>query len=79
MGEYKATFEIESKTDAHAVERVLTRLYDSLREEARTVGEGTTDSTEMLEQFATVRDAAQEPMPGTLTVIFEQDDDPFEE
>ena len=79
MTEYEAGFEIESKADAYAVERVLTRLYDTLREETRTVREGTTDSTEMLAQFATIRDAAQDPSPGTLTVIYERDDGPFEE
>lgn len=78
MGEYEATFEIESKADAYAVEKVLTRLYDALREESRTVRDGTTDSTEMLEQFATVRDAAQNPMPGRLTVTFEQNEESFE-
>jgi len=79
MVEYEATFEIESKADAYAVEKLLTRLYDILREEARTVREGTSDSTEMLEQFEIVRNAAQNPMPGTLTVVYEQDDEPFEE
>ncbi|WP_435361802.1 hypothetical protein [Haloarchaeobius sp. DFWS5] len=79
MVEYEATFEIESKSDAYAMERVLTQLYDALREEARTVREGTEDSTEMLEQFATIRDAAQNPLPGSLTVTFDQADKPFEE
>lgn len=79
MVEYEARFEIDSKADAYAVERVLTQLYDALREETRTVREGTTDSTEMLDQFATIRDAAQDPAPGTLTVIYEQADEPFEE
>jgi len=79
MVEYEARFEIDSKTDAYAVEKVLTRLYNALREETRTVREGTTDSTEMLEQFKIVRDAAQDAKPGTLTVRYEQEDGPFEE
>ncbi len=79
MVEYEARFEIESKADAYAVERVLTRLYDALREEARTVREGSTDSMEMLDQFATIRNAAQDPSPGTLTVVYERGDEPFEE
>lgn len=79
MREYEARFEIESKADAYAVERVLTQLYDALREETRTVREGTTDSTEMLDQFATIRNAAQDPTSGTLTVIYERDDEPFGE
>jgi len=79
MVEYEAKFEIDSKTDAYAVEKVLTRLYNALREETRTVREGTTDSTAMLEQFRTIRDAAQDTKPGTLTVKYEQEDGPFEE
>jgi hypothetical protein len=79
MVEYEARFEIDSKADAYAVERVLTGLYDAFREEARTVREGTTDSTGMLDQFATIRDAAKDPMPGTLTVVYEREDEPFEE
>jgi hypothetical protein len=78
MVEYEARFEIDSKTDAYAVEKVLTRLYNALREETRTVREGTTDSTEMLEQFEIIRDAAQDTKPGTLTVKYEQEDGPFE-
>lgn len=78
MEEYKATFEAESKRDAYAVERSLNRVYDSLREESRTVREGTSDSTEMLEQFKTARDAARSRTPGKLTVIYEQQDEPFE-
>ena len=79
MGEYEATFEITSKTDAYAVEQALARLYDSLREESRTVRGGSSDSAEMLEQFATLRDAARDPTPGTLTVSYEQQGESFEE
>lgn len=79
MEEYEATFEVESKPDAHAVERLLDRLYDSLREESLTVRDGTGDSTEMLEQFATVRDAARDPAPATLTVTYERKSESFEE
>jgi C4-type Zn-finger protein len=79
MTEYEAGFEIESKADAYAVEGVLTRLYDTIREETRTVREETTDSTEMLDQFATIHDVAQDPSPGRSTVIYEREDEPFEE
>lgn len=79
MEEYEAIFEVESKTDAYAVERTLNRLYDSLREESMTVRGGTNDSTAMLEQFKAVRDAAQRPAPGTLTVVYEQEDEAFKE
>jgi hypothetical protein len=79
MNEYEATFDVASKTDAYAVERALDRLYDTLREESRTVREGTSDSTEMLEQFAAVRDAVRDPTPGTLTVRYEQHGESFTE
>ncbi len=78
MDEHTAVFEINSKMDAHAVERLMERMYDSLREESRTVREGSNDSTEMLEQFETIRDATRRPTPGKLTVIYETRDEQFE-
>lgn len=78
MEEYKAVFEIESKADAYAVERLMDQLYDSLREESQASREGSGDSTEMLAQFETIRDAARRPTPGTLTVIYEYRDGDFE-
>lgn len=78
MDEYKAVFEIESKSDAHAVERLMNRVYDSLREESRTLREESGDSTEMLEKFETIRDAARKPTPGKVTVIYESRDEEFE-
>lgn len=79
MDEYEATFEITSRTDARAVERLLERLYDSLREESRTIRTGTSDSTAMLETFETLRDIARRERPGTLTVVFTQRDEGFDE
>ncbi|MFW6152837.1 MAG: hypothetical protein ACOC42_00600 [Halobacteriota archaeon] len=79
MEPISATFEIESESDAHAVERLLDRLYDSLREESVTVREGTGDATSMLEQFEGIRDAARRPRPGRLTVVYEPRDAPFTE
>lgn len=79
MDIYEATFEIKSQPDANAVERVLTRLYDSLREESRTVRNETSDSTEMLAQFEAIRAAAADPAPGSLTVIYKRKDESFEE
>ena len=79
MDEFRASFEIESKSDAYAVERDLNRMYDSLREEARTLRKGTEDSTEMLEEFEAVRNAARSRSPGTLTVVYESREDAFEE
>src|SRR6056297_2527830 len=75
MAEYRAVFEIESKTDAYAVERMMDRLYDSLREESRTLREGSSDVTEMLEQFKTIRDAARRPRPGKVTLLYESRDE----
>jgi hypothetical protein len=79
MEELRATFEIESESDAHAVERLLNHLHDLLREESRITGKETSDSSEMLTQFETLRDAARSRKPGSLTVVFEQRDRPFEE
>jgi hypothetical protein len=78
MDEHVAVFEIDSKKDAHAVERLMERMYDSLREESRTVRDGSSNSTEMLEQFETIRDATRRPAPGKLTVIYEPQDGEFE-
>jgi hypothetical protein len=33
----------------------------------------------MLEEFETLRDAARDRMPGTLTVVLEQRDEPLED
>lgn len=79
MQKFEATFEVESKTDALAVERLMNRLYDAIREEARTLRMGTEDSTEMLSQFEAIRDASQRTRPGRLTVVFEQQDRDFDE
>ena len=79
MGKHEATFEIESRNEAHAVERLLDRLYDTLREESRTIRTGTNDSTEMLEHFESLCEASRQQKPGKLTVVFEQRDEPFEE
>ena len=77
MDEYAATFEIESKADAHAVERLLNRLYDAVREESRTVRKGTSDSTATMTDFAALRDAARRHAPGRLTVVYERREDEF--
>ena len=78
MDEHQATFSIETRSEAHAVERLLERLYDSVREETRTVREGSGDATETLAQFRALRDAAKRQAPGTLTVVYEQEETAFE-
>ncbi|WP_256388499.1 hypothetical protein [Haladaptatus sp. W1] len=35
MSRHEATVEIESKTDAYPVERLMNQLYDLVREESR--------------------------------------------
>lgn len=79
MDEYKAVFEIDSKNDAYAVERLMNRLYDSVREESRTIREGSSDSREMIAHFEAIRDATRQPTPGKLTVVYESQDTEFED
>ena len=78
MEEYEATFEVDSKTDALAIERLLNRLYNSIREESRSIREGTADSTATLSNFEAMRDAARERRPGRLTIVYECEDEGFE-
>jgi len=79
MEQYEATFEIDSESDARAMERSLARLYDALREESRTVRDATGDSSGMLEAFEAIHDAASDPAPGTLTVTYERTGESFDE
>lgn len=78
MDEYRATFEIDSETDAYAVEQMMDQLYNTLREESQSIREESGDSTDMLAQFKAVRDAARRPTPGHLSVIYEQQNEGFE-
>ena len=71
MDEHVAVFEVESEQSAQAVERLMDRLYDSVREESRTVRDGSSDSSEMLAQFEALRDATRRTTPGRLTVTSE--------
>jgi len=79
MSHYEASFEIDSKTDSYAARRILERTYDTIREESRSVREGTDDADELLEEFRTLRDAAKRPTPGRLTITYEQFDGEFED
>jgi len=79
MSHYEASFEIDSKTDSYAARRMLERVYDTIREESRSVREGTDDADELLEEFRTLRDAAKRPTPGQLTITYEQFEDEFED
>lgn len=78
MEEHEAVFEIDSKTDAFAVERAMDSLFDTLREESRTFGEATADSSDMLAQFEAIREATKRRTPGRLRVVYEPKDGEFE-
>ncbi|WP_224270552.1 hypothetical protein [Haloprofundus salinisoli] len=79
MSRHEASFEIESKTDSYAARRLLERAYDTIREESRSVREGTDDAQALIREFETLRDAAKRPTRGKLTIIYEQDDDGFDD
>lgn len=73
METYEATFEIDSRTDAYAVRRILEQTYDTIREESRSVREGTEDADDLLEAFRTLREAARGAETGRLTIVLERD------
>ena len=79
MSNYEASFEIDSKTDSYSARRMLEQGYDTIREESRSVREGTDDADELLEAFRTLRDAAKRPTPGRLTITYEQYQGEFED
>jgi len=79
MAHHEATFQVDSKADAYAVEKLLTQLYDTIREETRSVREGSADSTATLAEFEALRDAAERREPGELTVVYEVRDGEFED
>jgi len=72
MATYQATFEVDSKSDTYAVERILDQAYDAVREESRSVREGSTDSTALLESFKTLREGAKGSTSGTLIITYEE-------
>ncbi len=78
MSRYVASFEIDSKTDSYAARRILERVYDTIREESSSVLEDSVNTSELLESFKTLRDAAKRPTAGKLTITYEQYDDEFE-
>ncbi|WP_424018707.1 hypothetical protein ACOZ4N_04300 [Halorientalis pallida] len=78
MDRHEATFEIDSKRDAYAVRTVLERVHDTIREESKTVREGSDEARELMAQFKSLRDAARDHRPGTLTITYEVSDEQFE-
>ncbi len=79
MSHYEASFEIDSKTDSYAAQRLLEQVYDTIREESRSVREGTDDADKLLQEFQTLRDAAKRRTPGRLTITYEQHDGEFKD
>lgn len=79
MARYEASFEIDSKTDSYAARRIFERTYDTIREESRSVRDGSDDASALLREFRELRDAAKEPTPGKLTITYEQYDDDFDD
>lgn len=79
MSHYEVSFEIDSKTDSYAARRILEQVYDTIREESRSVREGADNADELLQEVQTLRDAAKRPTPGRLTITYEQYDDEFED
>lgn len=79
MESHEATFEIDSKTDARAAHRMLERVYDTVREESRSVREGTDDAGELLDSFESLRDAAAQPAPARLTITYERSGGEFDD
>jgi len=78
MSRHEASFEITSRADSRAARRMLEQAYDTIREESKSIREGTEDSTELLQSFKALRDAARQPAAGTLTITYERDDDGFD-
>lgn len=74
MSKYEASFEIDSKSDSYAARRILEQAYDTVREESQSANAGTADARALLQEFRTLRDAAERPAAGTLTITYERDD-----
>lgn len=79
MSRYEASFEIDSKSDSYAARRILEQVYDAIREESGSVGGGSDDADELLGEFRALRDAAENPTAGKLTITYERYDGEFED
>ena len=78
MTTHEATFEIDSKTDAYAVRKILEQTYNTVREESRSIREGSDDADELLAAFESLKDASEQHAPGRLTITYEVEDREFE-
>ncbi|WP_435157919.1 hypothetical protein [Haladaptatus sp. DFWS20] len=79
MSHYETVFEIDSTSDAEAIRLLVERVYDALREETREIDGDEASSSEMLERFEAIRNAARHPTPGTLTIHYDQHNEAFED
>ena len=75
MSRHEASFEIDSKADSYAARRILEQAYDTIREELRSVREGSSDAQTFRHEFEVLRDAAKHPAAGKLTITYERYDD----
>ena len=78
MSRHVSSFEMDSQTDSYAARRILERVYDTIREESLSGREDSDDTSELLDSFKTLRDAAKRPTAGKLAITYEQYDDEFE-
>lgn len=76
---FEATFDVDSRAEARAVRSLLGELYDTVREEFKTVYDHRTGEEEVLEDFRAIRDAGREESPGRLTIVYEREVEEFDE
>lgn len=79
MPRFEGSFEIDSKTDSYAARKILEQAYDTIREESRSVREGTADANKLLEEFDTLRAEARQSAPGRLSIVYERDAGEFDD
>jgi hypothetical protein len=61
------------------VQQVLKHVHDTIRDESRTIREETEDANELLAAFESLQDAAMEPSPWGLKIVYERYDEDFED
>ncbi|MFC7046011.1 hypothetical protein ACFQH6_11825 [Halobacteriaceae archaeon GCM10025711] len=78
MTRYEATFDIDSKTDAHSVRLLVEQIYNVFREELRETGQDDAALNDTLQTLEEMREESRRSSPGSLTIIFEQHDESFD-
>ncbi|WP_435362708.1 hypothetical protein [Haloarchaeobius sp. DYHT-AS-18] len=79
MSRHEATFDISDKTDAQAVQTLMEQAYNAFREELQLHNRSDSVPNEVLREFREIRDATKRTVPGTLTIVYEQRDEPFDD